>query len=470
MGKTQILGSLVNTILTDSSNNVGLGGAANASFKLQVTGATNLTGALSGTSAVFSSTVQASAYRLTGMTAGSGALYWSSDRVTLANYNASGTVVIETGGGTNALTLAANQAATFSSSVRVNNANDIARLSVFGTSGNPSMTADTNNLFSITGSLGPQLNIGGYNGASYGMWFQVKDSGNSNVNYPILLQPLGGAVGIGTVSPAALLHLGVANAAVDGTKGVKITNPAGTTVMLECGVSSDSFVGTTSASDFSIRTGNAERIRISNGGLVTVTGTGAGNTSEGIYFKRTSNLAQGGYISGNGGALQIIATNEQNGLNGTTIFGRFNGTTVTESMTITSGGNVCINTTLVKSRLGTNTKFTVAGSGSNAAGNSGASMGAVAGTGSAAIDTGIDIEATDGGLTLLFLASRNTSGGTNTASAVYIISFYYSGTFPVVSYIGGTSNFVTFGQSGTSLTATNAIGYGNFNCSWFASK
>ncbi len=48
MGKTQILGSLVNTILTDSSNNVGIGGAANASFKLQVTGTTNLTGALTG--------------------------------------------------------------------------------------------------------------------------------------------------------------------------------------------------------------------------------------------------------------------------------------------------------------------------------------------------------------------------------------------------------------------------------------
>jgi hypothetical protein len=142
----------------------------------------------------------------------------------------------------------------------------------------------------------------------------------------------------------------------------------------------------------------------------------------------------------------------------------------TEKMKLTNAGSLCINTTLVKSRLGSNTKFTVAGSGSNAAGNSGASMGAVAGTGSAAIDTGIDIEATDGGLTLLFLASRNTSGGTNTASAVYIISFYYSGTFPVVTYLGGTSNFVTFGQSGTVLTATNAIGYGNFNCSWFASK
>jgi len=139
-------------------------------------------------------------------------------------------------------------------------------------------------------------------------------------------------------------------------------------------------------------------------------------------------------------------------------------------MTITNGGNVCINTTSINGRLGTNTKLTVAGSGSNAAGNSGASMGAVAGTGSAAIDTGINVEATDGGLTLLFLASRNTSSGTNTASAVYIISFYYNSNFPVVTYLGGTSNFVTFGQSGNNLTATNAIGYGNFNCSWFASK
>ena len=140
------------------------------------------------------------------------------------------------------------------------------------------MTADTNNLFSITGNLGPQLNIGGYNGASYGMWLQVKDANNSNINYPILLQPLGGSVAIGTASPSALLHLAVANAAVDGTKGVKITNPAGTTVMLECGVSSDSFVGTTSASDFSIRTGNSERMRITSGGSVLM-GIGTNSAS-----------------------------------------------------------------------------------------------------------------------------------------------------------------------------------------------
>ena len=57
MGLTQKLGTIPLAILTDSSNNVGIGGSANASFKLQVTGTTNLTGALSGTSATFSGEV-----------------------------------------------------------------------------------------------------------------------------------------------------------------------------------------------------------------------------------------------------------------------------------------------------------------------------------------------------------------------------------------------------------------------------
>lgn len=43
MGKTQSTGNLTNALAQDSSNNIGIGGAVNASFKLQVTGATNLT-------------------------------------------------------------------------------------------------------------------------------------------------------------------------------------------------------------------------------------------------------------------------------------------------------------------------------------------------------------------------------------------------------------------------------------------
>ena len=54
MGLTFRLGQVPLAIFTDSSNNVGIGAAANASYKLQVTGATNLTGALTGTTGTFS--------------------------------------------------------------------------------------------------------------------------------------------------------------------------------------------------------------------------------------------------------------------------------------------------------------------------------------------------------------------------------------------------------------------------------
>jgi hypothetical protein len=84
-----------------------------------------------------------------------------------------------------------------------------------------------------------------------------------------------GRVGIGTTAPSALLHLGVASAGVDGTKGVRITNPAGTVAMFECGVFSDSYIGTLSGSDFSIRTNNAPRISVTNAGNVGIGVTGA---------------------------------------------------------------------------------------------------------------------------------------------------------------------------------------------------
>jgi len=65
MGKTFSTGLLTNGIWQDSSNNIGIGAAANASFKLQVTGATNLTGALSGTSGTFSGNVTSESLNIT---------------------------------------------------------------------------------------------------------------------------------------------------------------------------------------------------------------------------------------------------------------------------------------------------------------------------------------------------------------------------------------------------------------------
>jgi hypothetical protein len=64
-----------------------------------------------------SGSARATSYYLDGMTAASGALYWTSDRVTLANYNVGGTVLIEVNGGQAALSLNSNLSATFSSSI-----------------------------------------------------------------------------------------------------------------------------------------------------------------------------------------------------------------------------------------------------------------------------------------------------------------------------------------------------------------
>jgi hypothetical protein len=115
---TGLSGSLSNNIiLADGAGNI----------RYQWNGTNNVfTNPLSATSAVFSSTVQASAYRLTGMTGGSGALYWTSDRVTVANYNASGILTFEVNGGATALILASTGAATFSNSLQSTSLNVIA--------------------------------------------------------------------------------------------------------------------------------------------------------------------------------------------------------------------------------------------------------------------------------------------------------------------------------------------------------
>jgi trimeric autotransporter adhesin len=89
---------------------VGFGGNTSPLAAVDVTGA-----------GIFSSSVRSSGYYLTGMTAGSGALYYSSgaNRVTVANYNASGIVSFEVNGGNTALTLNSNLSATFANTITI---------------------------------------------------------------------------------------------------------------------------------------------------------------------------------------------------------------------------------------------------------------------------------------------------------------------------------------------------------------
>ena len=74
-----------------TSNNLLIGLSVDGGQRLQVSGGARATG-----------------YYLDGMTAGNGALYWSSDRVTLANYNVGGILNFEVNGGTSAANINAS--------------------------------------------------------------------------------------------------------------------------------------------------------------------------------------------------------------------------------------------------------------------------------------------------------------------------------------------------------------------------
>jgi hypothetical protein len=131
-----LLYSSINPILTLPSSDGTLALTSQLSSYLPLSGGT-LTGALSGTSVSLSSSVTTSGVYLTGMTSGSGALYYNSgaNRVTVANYNASGIVVFEVGGGATALTLNSNLSASFASTLSATIGTFSNYISVGGTSG-----------------------------------------------------------------------------------------------------------------------------------------------------------------------------------------------------------------------------------------------------------------------------------------------------------------------------------------------
>ena len=141
-----------------------------------------------------------------------------------------------------------------------------------------------------------------------------------------------------------------------------------------------------------------------------------------------------------------------------------------ERMRITSGGKVLVGTASnANTGLGTYTKQSIVGDGSINAAASHGSMFVAAGTGTA--DTGISVNQSTSGMTMMLLASINTSTGTSTNSAVYIVRFYFDGNnTPTATYIGGSSDFVTFGKSGSNTLTLTGSSAGNKSYAWFVNK
>ena len=246
MGLTNKLGLLAQSVQQDTSLNIGIGGAANASFKLQVTGATNLTGALSGTSASFSSTLSAAQSTFTssvtpvifkGTNAGTmyTEYYYNTSTLVGSIGNGSGLLsganasdfivrseadfVVATSGNNRRLTIATTGAATFSSSVGIGTSGSGASLDVWnGTTIPFAGTGYRIATFSSTTAAAadrPGI-ILGYDTAGGGIIAPATQAGTTNFisfwTYNAawsekLRITKDGNVGIGTSSPSTKLHV-----------------------------------------------------------------------------------------------------------------------------------------------------------------------------------------------------------------------------------------------------------------------
>ena len=93
------------------------------------------------------------------------------------------------------------------------------KLVVLGATSTPSLTVGTTATAIIAGGSGQELAITESGAAPYAIGLQARNStgGPSGTSYPILINPLGGNVGIGTVEPQSKLHIDIGN--ISGTLG-----------------------------------------------------------------------------------------------------------------------------------------------------------------------------------------------------------------------------------------------------------
>jgi len=85
-----------------------------------------------------------------------------------------------------------------------------AKLHVLGTTGLPatSGTAFTGTMrLQVAGGYGTVMDFGAVGPSTGTQWIQVTDASNQAIHYPLLLQPNGGNVGIGTISPSVKLEV-----------------------------------------------------------------------------------------------------------------------------------------------------------------------------------------------------------------------------------------------------------------------
>ena len=370
---------LSNPIKVDSSYNVGIGGAASGSFKLQVTGASNFIGVLTATDGTQGLNIRAytggagfGAIYSTGVTAGAGnfALAASATQTILSgvdNVNLAINSAIK-------LAIASTGAATFSSSVYSSGSLQVAPTTGTGMIGVGDNFGGNMNAGIYRGGAGVTtsgnyLNIGGYDGV-------VITTGNAALGSQttrLTIASTGAATFSSSVTATQSLILNGTNPNFD------LQNAGTSRFRAELDGSNFTYLSTIGANDMILRTNSTERMRITSGGNVGIgTSSPSGkldvrtnaNTST-IYLGTTAasqvadsgpQISFNGYLAGDPssnythamirGAARSSTTNTNGGV--LLFYTSEDSLALTEKMRITSNGNVGIGETAPSALLHVN--------------------------------------------------------------------------------------------------------------------
>jgi hypothetical protein len=333
MGKTFSTGLLTNGIWQDSSNNIGIGAAANASYKLQVTGTTNLTGALSGTSATFSGD----------LTIDTNTLFVDSTNNRVGIGTTTPATRFELAGGSGNFQIASSGAEVFFT--RDGN-NDI--LANAGTSAGIRFGGQQQLRFATGSSLTTRLTIDSTGAATFSGFVGI--NGSPGTGFPLEAY-INSSTAYTTSSRGNVMRLYNSNTSANIFAGIELGG---------AGPSNDGLAGlnavVTSAGSaaltFYTRDSNtfAERLRITSGGLVNILSDSTNTTFTGSGALAIKNAASEPFMSwhsNTGTRLGFIQMQSA----GTAYFSvqvaqalAFD-TNATERMRITSGGNLLVNRT-----------------------------------------------------------------------------------------------------------------------------
>ena len=232
-------------VAADGSGNVGIGTSVPGA-RFQVVGSTTVAG-YTNVAAAFGSAVTSELY--------------------VGSLNGNAPFIAS--GGANPLLFQTNGAERMridgSGNVGIGTSSPRARSHVSGGSGAPSLSADTNNIALTTSATSVELAEGAYPGSPFAYWMQVKQTTNVGAAWPLVLQPIGGDVGIGTSSPAVRLDLG---SIVHGSPSTGLTMSMWN-ARFGLGVSAGQLnyiAGTDTANSHVFHTNGSERARITSGG------------------------------------------------------------------------------------------------------------------------------------------------------------------------------------------------------------